>query len=289
MLSEVFDNRVCVLGEGLLWHPLREQLFWFDIIGKRLLSQTKQGEPLAWQFQEHVSAAGWINDKELLIASESALLRFNIESGQHQTICNLESDNPVTRSNDGRADPWGGFWIGTMGKQAEQEAGSIYRFYRGELRTLFSSMTIPNAICFAPNSTLAYFADTVQQIIWRQTLDPEQGWPIGEKDLFLDLRGDGVFPDGAVTDKRGYLWNAQWGSSRVACYTENGEFECELSFPADQISCPAFGGIEFASLFATSATEGLSEQQLELQHTAGQTFCAQPAVKGLPEYQVALN
>ena len=87
---------------------------------------------------------------------------------------------PHTRSNDGRADPWGGFWIGTMGLKAEKEAGSIYRFYQGQLNRLHQELTIPNSICFSPDRKFVYFADTRQEKILEQDLDQIHGWPINE-------------------------------------------------------------------------------------------------------------
>ena len=117
MTVQVFDDRSCSLGEGPLWHPLRNQLFWFDIIGKKLLSVDAEG-PKSWQFDEFVSAAGWVDIDTLLVASASGLWRFNLTTGDRSLVCHLEHNNAVTRSNDGRADPWGGFWIGTMGIDA---------------------------------------------------------------------------------------------------------------------------------------------------------------------------
>lgn len=250
-----YDDRRCALGEGPLWHPERGQLFWFDILGKRLMSR-EGGRPLEWQFDEHVSAAGWIDRDTLLIASETAILRFEIGAGKSDLLAPLEADNPGTRSNDGRADPWGGFWIGTMGKNAEPGAGAIYRFWRGRIEPLFDALTIPNAICFSPDRRHAYFTDTVSHRIMRQPLDGE-GWPQGAAETFVDLSAEGLNPDGAVVDAEGCLWNAQWGASRVARYSPQGGFLSAIGAPASQTSCPAFGGADMAQLFVTTATQGL--------------------------------
>ncbi len=286
-MLRVFDDSACQLGEGALWHPLRQQLFWFDILGKTLYGRGETGLQ-RWLFDEHVSAAGWVDRDTLLIASETALLRFDLASGRSQVLLALEADNPQTRSNDGRADPWGGFWIGTMGKQAEPGAGAIYRYYRGELRRLFAGISIPNAICFAPDRSCAYYSDTVERIIWRQPLEPVDGWPRGEPEVFVDLREEGLNPDGAVCDARGNLWNAQWGASRVAQYGPDGRFISATEVPTEQPSCPAFGGPELSTLFVTSARQGLTTAQLS-QQPAGQTFCAELSIKGLPEYRVVLD
>ncbi|MFC6668804.1 SMP-30/gluconolactonase/LRE family protein [Marinobacterium aestuariivivens] len=241
-----------------------------------------------WTFDEHVSAAGWVDADSLLIAGETGLFRFDLQSGTRQPVCKLETDNPLTRSNDGRADPWGGFWIGTMGKSAEAEAGAIYRYFRGELRLLFAPVTIPNAICFSPDGRYGYFADTAKGVIWRQALEQLHGWPVGEPEVFVDCSRARVSPDGAVVDSMGRLWNAQWGAARIACYNADGTFSLAIPFPAGQISCPAFGGEHLDILFATSATEGLSQQQLTAQPDAGKTFFAYPGSPGQAEHRLIL-
>lgn len=285
--ARIADSRACTLGEGVFWHPRREQLFWFDILGRRLLSQ-RDGQPLEWELDERASAAGWVDEDRLLMASETALSIFDLRSGARQRICALEADNPLTRSNDGRADPWGGFWIGTMGLQAQPQAGAIYRYYRGELRQLFADITISNAICFSPDRRFAYFADTERQRIWRQALDETHGWPSGEAQPFIDGRVAGLNPDGAVVDSQGRLWNAQWGASRVACYDSNGHFLQAVAFPASQISCPAFGGPNLSTLFATSACEGLDDGQLAVEPQAGKLFAVEVPALGQAEHQVIL-
>ena len=213
----IHDETQCTLGEGPLWHPKRNELFWFDILGKRL---HRSGEH--WHFDGHVSAAGWVDDATLLVADAAGLFLFDLETGAREDLVALEADNPATRSNDGRADPHGGFWIGTMGIGAEPGAGAIYRYYRGEVRQLFAGLTIPNAICFSPDGGHAHFTDTPTRRIMRQRLSARDGWPEGEPEPWLDLAPEGLNPDGAVIDAEGNFWNAQWGAGRVACYDPDG-------------------------------------------------------------------
>jgi len=280
MEVSVFDPRPCDLGEGPLWHPTRAQLFWFDINGHRMM--TSGGE---WQFDRPVSAAGWLAEDNLLIATDRDLIRFHIETGAQEPVAPLEADNPVTRSNDGRADPWGGFWIGTMGKAAEPGAGAIYRYYRGELRRLFPDITIPNAICFAPGGAHAYFADTARGIVWRQALEANDGWPTGTPEIYLDHGADGPNPDGAVIDAAGNFWCAEWGSARVRCYSPTGAVLRDIALPVSQPSCPAFGG---SDLYITTAREGLSAEALAEEPQAGQVFVARNVAPGQPEHKVIL-
>ncbi|MDG1425584.1 MAG: SMP-30/gluconolactonase/LRE family protein, partial [Paracoccaceae bacterium] len=261
----VFDPTPCKLGEGPLWHPILNRLFWFDILSNKL-HMAHEDEVTVWDFPGHVSAAGWIDQNSLLIASETALEVFDILTGRTDRIVALEADNPKTRSNDGRADPWGGFWIGTMAKDHEKHAGAIYRYYRGELRKLLPNISISNAICFAPDGSFAYFADTPCQSIQKWQLSEADGWPVGEPEQFVDLRPQNLNPDGAVVDAAGNIWNAQWGAHRVAVYDPEGNFLDQITFPASQISCPAFGGANLSTLFVTSAATGVREP------LAGQTF-----------------
>ena len=281
-MTQVFSNTVCTLGEGPLWHPEEQVLYWFDILGKRLY-RSDGTEEQSWDFDEHVSAAGWIDTGVLLIASETALSVFETETGESTYIHPLESDNPVTRSNDGRADPWGGFWIGTMGKNAEPGAGAIYRYYDGMLTKLFDKITISNAICFAPDRSHAFYTDTRKRKILKVALD-DDGYPDGKPTLFTDLTAAELNPDGAVVDAEGNLWVAQWGASRVACYGPDGAFILAVAVPASQASCPAFGGPDLSTLYITSAAEGLDPAS----KGDGKTFAIPSGTTGQKEHQVIL-
>ena len=163
-------------------------IFW----ARNFCRQDRDG-PREWRFPEIVSAAGWVSDDVLLIAGERDLFLFDLETEEVEPLCLLEADNPKNRPNDGRADPQGGFWIGTMGKKHEAGAGAFYRYYRGELRKLYAGITIPNSTCFAPDGKSACFADTVTGKVMRVALDAD-GWPKGTPEVYLDLDGRGVEP-----------------------------------------------------------------------------------------------
>ena len=274
----IFDPTPCVLGEGPLWHPAREQLFWFDILSHRMHTKGQH-----WDFPGHVSAAGWVDYDKLLVASDIALNRFDIASGDTQKIMDLEGDLAGTRSNDGRADPQGGFWIGTMGLGAEPDMGSIWRYHRGELRRLYAGIQISNSICFAPDGQTAYFADTARQLIMRTAVDRD-GWPKGDPQVHIDLTGTPYHPDGAVVDAAGNLFSAQWGTGRVAVYDPAGSFVEAFAFPATQVSCPAFGGTDLNTLYVTSARQGIGRPD----PAQGATFMIQIGYTGQREHRVEL-
>lgn len=273
----ILDQHQCQLGEGPLWHPQCEQLFWFDILSKQLRTTDQH-----WQFDDYVSAAGWVDNDHLLIASSRELFLFDLRDGSCDSVCALEANNPITRSNDGRADPQGGFWIGTMGINAEPAAGAIYRYYRGELRKLYADIQISNSICFAPCGTTAYFTDTNTQIIHAVGLD-QNGWPSTEPRTHIDLRGTDFRPDGAVCDAAGNLWSAQWGVGRIAQYNPDGAFVQAIDLPVPQASCPAFGGADLKTVYCTTAAVDQSGAD------DGKVFAFDVDAKGQREHQVILE
>lgn len=281
-LPKVFDHTINILGEGPLWHPKLQTLFWFDILNKTM-HMSDGSNHKSWTFECFVSAAGWVSNEKLLVASATDLRLFNILTGSSEQICQLESNNLSTRSNDGRADPFGGFWIGTMGIAAEPQAGSIYRLFEGEIVKLFPNITISNSICFSPDRKFGYFCDTPERQIMRVPLD-QSGWPSSDPEVFIDLREDNLNPDGAIIDRSGNLWSAQWGASRVAQYDRNGRFVSELTFDAKQISCPAMGGKNMSTLFATSAFVDLDNAS----PNDGKTFFIEIDCVGQEEHQVKL-
>ena len=286
-MSEVFDTTRCILGEGPLWHPTRQQLFWFDVLSGRLYARDGY-KARQVQFDEMVSAAGWVSDTELLIASESRLFLFDIEREKSEDVEGLEPDDTRTRSNDGRADPWGGFWISTMAKDASTGAGAIYRYFNGKMVRLFEGVSVPNAISFTPNRKYAYYTDTPTQVVMRQPLEPDRGWPEGDPEPWLDLSDAGLFPDGAVVDAEGVFWNAQWRAARVAAYDPNGELLRTIECDALQTTCPAFGGPDLSTLYCTSAVIDLDDAAHEAYSCNGMTFAAPETGRGQAEHRVRL-
>lgn len=276
----IFDERACGLGEGPLWHPLRQELFWFDINARKLHSKAQ-----TWEFAQSVSAAGWIDETTLLVASEIGLHRFDIETGiLSDPIIAIEADNPVTRSNDGRADPWGGFWIGTMGYDAEAKAGAIYRYFKGELRKLVTNVTISNAICFTTDRKFAHYTDTVTKQIMRVALDPVTGWPNAPAQIWLDLSNDDLNPDGAIVDAAGSLWLALWGAGCVNTYGPDATLIASHKVDGKHTTCPAFGGADLNDLYVTTATQAIKGALDD----NGKTFVLKDVGKGQSEHQVIL-
>src|SRR4051812_18104223 len=128
--AELFIDSRCELGEGVFWHPLQERLFWFDILNKTLFSATAGGIMVdRFTFDATVSAAGVIDADNLAIASAAGIFKLQLSTDHRELLVPLEPNSTTTRSNDGRVDPAGGFWIGTMGLKdpGNIAAGSLYQ------------------------------------------------------------------------------------------------------------------------------------------------------------------
>ena len=282
----------CELGEGPHYNCATNTAWWLDIVGRKLMefqlaNETVIGHSLPRMASQISTIDG---DRQLLCMEDGFYIR-QIVTGSLTFLAELEADNPVTRSNDGRVHPSGNLWIGTMGKQAEKQAGAIYWFNGKEVRCLFPDISIPNSICFSPDGKIAYFADTAVNTIWRVATDPSTGMPTGTPEGFLtgdDLPLGGRF-DGSVTDANGVLWNASWGGGAVSGFAPDGSLVQTFEIPTAQTTCPCFVGKDLQQMLVTSARQGLSQQQLALDPGAGYTYIIKGQFQGTADVNFRLQ
>ena len=277
------------LGEGPLAHPDRHSLIWFDILQRRIFERDfNGGEPRVHTLDVMPSAAGLIDDRRILVATEVDLRLFDLDTGAAQPLQPFLDRHDHLRSNDGRVHPSGAFWIGSMGKNAEPRAGAVWWFRAGDLRLLFDGITIPNSISFVPGGGAAYFADTPKGIIWRVAVDKDTGLPEGEPVEFVRFAsGDGA-PDGAVVDADGNLWVAAWGASAVHVFRPDGQRLSSYRLPVSQPTCPAFFGSRLDELAVTTAREKLIAEALAEEPQAGSVLKLRCAVPGVREPNVRI-
>lgn len=288
--AKLLIDTQCQLGEGPIWHEGRQQLFFFDINEQTLFAVTEDGEIAEqWLFNETVAAAAVLDNDTLVLATETGLKGFDLATGGLARIAEIEADNAVTRTNDSRVHPSGAFWIGTMTK-SEQEApvGAVYHYRAGELTTLMSGIRIPNATCFSPDGKIAYWTDTPSRKIMQCATDPTTGLPSGEWTLFADVSDHRGWPDGAVVDSEGYLWNARWGGNCLVRHAPDGSIDRIIEVPVSQVTCPAFGGKDLKTLFITTAAKNLSAEQLATEKVAGGLFSIRVDVAGQAETPITL-
>ena len=278
----IYDNRRCELGEGPLWHPLRDQLFWFDILGRRMLSVEK-GQQRQWDFPELVSAAAWVDRDRLVIAGESGLILYDVETGKTQGLASLEADSPGTRSNDGRADAWAASGSARWARRPSRAPG----------RSI--AITVANCAGFIPKSPSrtpsAFRPMAAPGISPIRRPARSCGWHLTRRagragaEVYLDLQSEGLNPDGAVIDAQGLMWLAEWGAARVAAYAPDGPCP-PRRFRPPHTSCPAFGGPGLTTLFCTTALQDMDAAARAAHPHAGMTMMAERIATGQAEHRV---
>ena len=287
--GRVLSDRLCELGEGAVYDPMNDKAWWFDILGRKLVSYAFQSGALTVSDLPMMASAMALIDKDRhLIVNEDGLCVREIRTGAMARYLDIESDDPATRSNDARVHPCGALWVGTMGKRAEDAAGSIYHVFKGRLRRLYGDISVPNAICFSPDGTLGYFADTRKGKVLRVPLDPATGLPAGEPGVFLPEGSTPGSPDGAIVDADGNFINARWDAGAVDIHAPDGSHVRTLSVPARRVTCPAFVGHAADRLVVTSAYEGLDEAGRTADPLAGATFLLDLPVNGRHEPRMIL-
>jgi sugar lactone lactonase YvrE len=285
----IFSDVACELGEGPSYDPGSAKLFWFDIVGRKLMEKVfPDGETVAHDLPFMASAMAVVDAGRQLIVAENGLHIRDMRTGALTLHTPLEADNPLTRSNDSRVHPSGSMWIGTMPKDEGSKDGAIYWFHAGEIRLIYPGIAIPNSICFSPDGATAYFIDTPTGLLLRVACDPLTGLPQGEPAVFLDWRGQEGHIDGSVVDADGVLWNARWGAGSLDAWSPEGRRLRSIPIPARQSSCPAFVGPDAARIAVTSAWKGMDAEARRADPHGGKTFFVDLPVRGRFEPKVLI-
>ncbi|WP_166421768.1 SMP-30/gluconolactonase/LRE family protein [Pseudoalteromonas sp. Z1A8] len=251
----IFESTQNQLAESPLWHPMLNTFFWVDINKKLLLSKKTHNESQLKivNMPDTLSAIAWIDEQHLLLCTSTGLYKYHINSNTRHLILNIENTLLNRRSNDGRADPWGGFWFSTMDVNAKKGDGKIYRYYKRQLKAVVSDLSIPNGLCFDKARLRGYYCDSLTSCIYVLDLDEQTGEPCSEPRVFYQFNNTDVDPDGCVTDQLGNLWLAVWGMGCVICLSPGGELIKTIKLCAIKPTCTAFGGENAEWLLVTSA------------------------------------
>jgi len=285
----IVSDIACHLGEGPSYDPQSDTLYWFDIRERKLLEKRwPDGAVKVHDLPFMASALAVVDAERQLLVTESGLYLRDARTSALSLHTPFQADNALTRSNDARVHPSGALWFGTMGKDEEKGAGGIHWFRKGEVRTLFPAISIPNSICFSPDGTIAYYTDTAVNLLMRVGCDPATGLPRGDPQVFHDQRKDKGGLDGSVVDADGVLWNARWGAASLDAYSPDGKRIRSIGIPARQSSCPAFVGPKADRIAVTSAWQGYDDKARERDPQAGKTFLVDLPVRGRFEPRVAL-
>ena len=280
------------LGEGVVWCPSRQCLYWTDIPAATLWCHWPDTDTTrTWALPERLACLALCErDTWLLLGLASRLAFLHLPSGEIHPIADVEEGLP-TRLNDGACDREGRFVFGTLHEPADggpqRPVGSFYRLDTDlSLHRLdLGNVAISNSLAFSPDGRTLYFCDSPTRTI-RRCAYAEDG-SVGAVEDWIDLaRIDGE-PDGSCVDADGGLWNAQWGMGRVVRYRPDGSEDVVVAVPAAQSTRPALGGPDLDTLYITSAHEGMTPAARRACPQAGHVFAARLAYRGLPEPRFA--
>jgi len=279
-----------LLGESPFWHPDDAALYWCDIHGRALHRYTpRTGAHRQWGFEQDPASVAPLPGGDLLIAFRDGLFRFNPASGRRQPIVRAPYDTAKQRFNDGKADPQGRFWVGTLDDARRPEA-ALYRYAAGRLDRIAGPATVSNGLAFSPDGRTMYWTDTTAHLIRAFDFDGSDGslsrqrsfaeFPV--KTAGQDLSTYGGRPDGAAVDAEGAYWCAMYEGARLLRLAPDGRVLQVLPVPARCPTMPCFGGPDLRTLYVTTASDKRPADELAALPLSGRVLATRVDVPGLP-------
>ncbi|WP_293975087.1 SMP-30/gluconolactonase/LRE family protein [Sphingomonas sp.] len=267
-----------LLGEGPLWDVARETLWWVDIKRARLHRHSPAtGETRFLQLDRRITAVGLAAGGRFVACGDEGFVRLDPETGAIEPIATPEGEAPGNRFNDGKVDPLGRFWAGTMDDAEQEASGAIHCLEAdGRARRVAEGFRVPNGPAFDSAGRM-YLADSALGRIY--------AYPAGgdaPRTLFASFREEQGFPDGMTCDAEDHLWVAFWDGWCVRRLSPDGRIVAEVQMPVERPTSLAFGGEGLGTLFVTSASVGLNETALAAQPLAGGLFAFEPGMVGRP-------
>lgn len=292
---EVVHDAPMLVGESAIWHEVESALYWVDIEGltvNRL--HAASGKFSSWKMGSNPSALAIDDNNFLVVATRERLLRLNTTDGAETPIADAPYDTSKVRFNDGRVDPAGRFWIGTMYEPRDQPAAEMYVLARDNLRCAWrGGMTNSNGLAWSLDGRTMFHADTTTHRIDCYDFDVATGEHSNRRTI-LTFPTDktapdyGGRPDGATMDSEGMYWVAMFEGGRVLRISPAGEILREIKLP---VRCPTsvcFGGPDLRTLYITSASQGRSSEELAQYPHTGKVLSVRLDVAGReePEYSI---
>jgi sugar lactone lactonase YvrE len=284
---------VCVharatLGEGVIWDSRNQKVYWVDIIRGQLFEyDPSTAKNVAVNFGQFVSAVVPAATGGLIVARQHDIVRFDPASGQSTRFAALNTDRPDLRFNDGKCDPAGRFWIGTMEVSGQPHLGALYCLGPdGRFELKRSGVTISNGIAWRSDQRMMYYIDTGTNVVTAWDFDPATGQMTGERPC-IALADKGHL-DGMTIDSENMLWIAVFGTGEVRRYDPStGRQISAVRLPVSQITSCAFGGVKLQDLYVTSASYDFTPDDWKREPLAGSLFrIRDPGAQGvvLPQF-----
>lgn len=270
------------LGEGLLWSPRDNALYWTDILAPALNRVSlADGAVTRWDMPEMI---GWVIERRnapgFVAGFRSGFAELTLDPLTITPIVDPEPDLQDNRLNDAKADRWGRIWAGSMPLTADRPTGSLYCMDAARSVTrVDTGYSVANGPAISPDNHWLYHTDTPKGVVYRFALGADG---VRDRRVFIRFDKEWGKPDGMTVDVESHLWIAHWGGSRISRFTPEGALEKSIVLPASQITNICFAGERLDRMFVTSAADGLPDEVL-----AGALFEVDAGVAGLPPGQFA--
>mmetsp|Transcript_9551 Transcript_9551/g.21937 ORF Transcript_9551/g.21937 Transcript_9551/m.21937 type:complete len:329 (-) Transcript_9551:40-1026(-) len=280
----VLEGSKSTLGEGALWYHEKQVFLWIDIDDKLLhVFNPRTGLNTTWEFQAKIGTVVPTVQGGVVLAMQDGFYSFDLETSDLTLICNPDAGK-TTRFNDGKCDPQGRLWAGTMFHEVElSPLGTLYVLDTDlKARATISPVCISNGIVWVDN--IMYYVDTPLRVVEAFDFNGDAGEISNRRPaITLDKEFRGL-PDGMTADSEGNLWVAMWKGGCVCQYNpKTGALLRKIDVPALNVTSVAFGGPEMDELYVTSASVDMSEEDRAAYPLAGHTFkITGLGVKGLP-------
>jgi sugar lactone lactonase YvrE len=271
------------LGEGPVWDPAASCLYFVDILRGRVHRYDPASQATrTYEVDRMVGAVAPSESGNLMLASHDGFARLDLSSGRVQLIAEVEADRPDQRMNDGKCDPAGRFWAGTMALDERGGAGALYRLDPDlRVHTMLRHVSISNGLDWSSDGRTMYFIDSPTQSVDLFDFDLPTGAIANRRSLVRIGPVHGT-PDGLTLDAEGCVWVTLWGGGEVRRYKPDGSLAAVVRIPTSYPTSCTFGGPDLRDLYITTATIKLSDEERTNQTGAGGLFRARPGPAGRP-------
>ncbi|NOR73832.1 MAG: SMP-30/gluconolactonase/LRE family protein, partial [Draconibacterium sp.] len=269
-----------------IWNPKTNELMWINITGEILnFYNPKTGNNKEMFTGQMIGTVVPTESGKVLVALQNGIYQLNPKTGTKKLIVDPEENSSNNRFNDGKCDPAGRFWAGTMSTIDEKEAGVLYRLDAdSSIHEMIKNVSISNGIVWSLDKTKMYYIDTPTQKVVAYDYDNETG-KISNPKVAVEVASEMGSPDGMTIDTEGNIWVALWGGSAVGCWNpESGELLRTIEVPAKNVTSCAFGDEDLGTLYITTARIATSDDDLKKFPNAGGVFKTRPRVKGVEAF-----
>ncbi|MFC5412754.1 SMP-30/gluconolactonase/LRE family protein [Larkinella bovis] len=281
---DVVLNYSCQLGEGPVWDAAKKRILWLDILPGEIHSfYPESGEHREFKTGQMAGAIALLPSGNFIAALQHGFHEISLENETVVPIADPEAHLTENRFNDGKRDPAGRFWAGTMALDERPGAGALYMLNEdGSVSLKVENVTCSNGLAWSLDHRLLYYIDSPTRQVVAYDYELGTGEITNRRVVIQFGEADG-FPDGMTIDEKGMLWIALWdGWKVVRCNPDTGERLQQIDLPAARITSCTFGGDSLEDLYITSAKTGLTERELREQPLAGCLFVVKnTGIKGV--------